>query len=776
MWTLESISAKNIISFQELEYDIHQKVTTLVYGNNMDNDSQASNGSGKSTLLEAISIAITGEPLRKVKVDEVINDAADSACVSIRLSNSFFKESLVVAREFSRKSPQTVSCVILNESGEQIKQEETTHASVSGYNQYILDKIGLTKEEIYDNFILSKHRFTPFLSASDKDKKEIINKFSNAIIVDDAIVAVNEDIDLFDQKCQKFTTEIAKLDGAIAAGEEQIQILKDDALEKASVRKETMSRLREQIKQHQDNIAAYRKLIREHNDKLGELDNIYNQLADIEQDTSLSFKNAYQAVLSLFKDKKISGLSDWSVTIQTLSEDLKTAQKQADVLSNERESLMLTIEQKQTKLDGFREKLKSLQTVNDKHKCELQTDISKCNDVLSQLEAKLSVKEDVLRKTKRAIANLEGALEGVIICPKCAYEFMLHSQIDIPATRAEIAKLSKEQGEIANNIIELDKKHQNATSELRSLKKSLESVDDNLLELNKEIGALTNEINREYNRATEMQRNQHKLETQINDCSAKISNASKNMYDEAFDIIDSLTRTTESERDNYQVKLQTSTGSIEVCQSSLEELANEQSSHAAIDKLVKNIEEYKSTRELQQKEFDKVAVKWNNLKFQLEHFIKFKTYLANGKISALGQVTNSFLQEIGSDLRIKFDGYTVLKSGKVRDKISISLIRAGVDCGSFDKLSEGEKARVNLASILAMNKLINSNCEDGKGLDLLILDEILEASDETGLANIFSALNDLQITSLIVSHGNVAENYPYKLIVNKKNGISYINE
>ena len=155
-------------------------------------------------------------------------------------------------------------------------------------------------------------------------------------------------------------------------------------------------------------------------------------------------------------------------------------------------------------------------------------------------------------------------------------------------------------------------------------------------------------------------------------------------------------------------------------------------------------------------------------------FTEFKTHLANTKIDALSHITNEFLEAIGSDIRIAFSGFTVLKSGKIRDKISISLIRDGVDCGSFDKFSEGEKARVNLANILAMHKLTNVNCDDDKGLDLLILDEILEATDEQGLSNIFDALNQLQITSLVVSHGNIAEGYPYKTVVNKLNGVSYI--
>ena len=115
-----------------------------------------------------------------------------------------------------------------------------------------------------------------------------------------------------------------------------------------------------------------------------------------------------------------------------------------------------------------------------------------------------------------------------------------------------------------------------------------------------------------------------------------------------------------------------------------------------------------------------------------------------------------------------------MKSGKVRDKISISLLRNGINCGSFDKFSEGEKTRANLANILAMHKLTNVSCPEGKGLDLLVLDEILDATDEVGLANIFETINNLGITALIVSHGNIAENYPHKLIVNKQNGVSFI--
>ena len=81
MWKLSEITAENICSFNNLHYVLNQGVTTLVFGNNMDNDSQGSNGSGKSALIECIATGITGSPLRKVKNEEIINDSADECMI-----------------------------------------------------------------------------------------------------------------------------------------------------------------------------------------------------------------------------------------------------------------------------------------------------------------------------------------------------------------------------------------------------------------------------------------------------------------------------------------------------------------------------------------------------------------------------------------------------------------------------------------------------------------------------------------------------------------------
>lgn len=90
MWRLTELKIRNIVSFHEATLKIQQGVATLIFGKNEDNASQPNNGSGKSSLIEAISLALNGEQLRKVKsVEEIINDHADEAYVYLRLDNDY---------------------------------------------------------------------------------------------------------------------------------------------------------------------------------------------------------------------------------------------------------------------------------------------------------------------------------------------------------------------------------------------------------------------------------------------------------------------------------------------------------------------------------------------------------------------------------------------------------------------------------------------------------------------------------------------------------------
>ena len=80
-----------------------------------------------------------------------------------------------------------------------------------------------------------------------------------------------------------------------------------------------------------------------------------------------------------------------------------------------------------------------------------------------------------------------------------------------------------------------------------------------------------------------------------------------------------------------------------------------------IESLKANKKKYEKELVLAISEKETIERKLNSYKEQEATFTEFKTHLANTKIDALSHITNEFLEAIGSDIRIAFSGFTVLK-------------------------------------------------------------------------------------------------------------------
>ena len=774
MWKLKSIEAENLCAFRSLAYTLQQGVTTLIFGNNKDNDSQQSNGAGKSALLECIAVGLTGSPLRKIRSEEIINDAAEQCCITLHLANDASNEELIIARSIPRKGASTVACKLYR-GGELVTTDEAVQHSVDAYNKYILEKLGITRDELLNNFILSKYRYEDFLSSSDKEKKEIINRFSNGILVDEAIARVEEDIEPLSSEQQKIDLELAGIDGRIEMLQEQIA--------KEVAAGEERGRNREsRIAELEEAIASKREYIRTHKETLNGID---ATIADVEKadkelqalessDTSLEeCLKAIDAVMTLLPDAR---RTDWNHTLKLKKEDLLLAQsslENLDALVNHAEAVL------KEKYDAF-EKFKVQYTdfvTQYGDKCEeYSTRLQEIDKTLRSLASRL----EELRRKRRVISvgidELSNKLAGSITCPKCGHEFLVaQPNFDIEAGTKELRLRQQQLSEINGNI----EAEQNSSEEAEMLQSKLNSErrtldsdrsrwEQELSDHERAVCSATSEVER-------AEHNRKRTKAEVAAMQDEIDSIRRKAFDEFFGNIDERNAKLSRERRKIIEDIRSAECAIETLQETIREV-NEMAAEDLTLSLRRTLEQEKQrSMETAKRKFE-VDDKVRALEVQRERFVQFKTYLANTKIEALSRITNEFLIGIGSDIRIRFDGYTVLKSGKVREKISISLLRDGVDCGSFGKFSAGEAARVNLATILAMQKLVNANCDDEKGLDLLVLDEILEAVDEAGLSSMFDALNALGSTVLVVSHGNVAEGYPHKLIITKENGESRIGE
>ena len=770
MWRLQNIYANNLCSFKELDYDVLQGCTTLIFGNNMDNDSQGSNGSGKSTMLEAVAIGITGESLRKVKTEEVINDSESTAIVRLTLNNVASLKTMVVTRTFYRKGSQNISIQITNNDN---VTEDVVCASVGDYNKYILEAIGLTKDEVFSTFVLSKHKYNSFLAASDKEKKELINRFSNGNMVDESISMLHDDISYVESDLQKQELEIANISGKIAAYDEQINEAIQDIDKKKARKEEMIAEWKEKIANERKKIREIKQLIEESESRFNDIDKVEEFVQNLEHSEE-PVKKCFDDIQSIFKKYNI-GLYDIKCDIDDIKEQLSSILEKYEDFKSKYKYYEDEIEEQNLKCEQMKKKQEEIDLQNNQALSELDKKRSDISSIIEKAESEIKYLKAEEKKTLSDIANLQLMITGLIVCPSCGHEFIVGKDVDVHDTRHKISDLHSCAEELKGKIDDKSTKLKQDYSYESDLKNEYASLKSKIMksgnDVYEEYAKLNSMVVKSSSLKMQLQTMQNKIESLQND----ISKARIRLFDDVYDIIDMNVKGLENSLKYSQKDINRRESLIECYESSIRELAlsNDNDSVEYLKDKQKSFHEALSNATERK---SKIAEKLDCLKIQESTFIDFKTHLANTKIEALSNITNEFLEAIGSDLRIVFSGFTVLKSGKIRDKISISLVRDGVDCGSFDKHSEGEKARVNLASILALHKLTNMNCDNEKGLDLLVLDEILEATDEQGLSNIFQALNKLKITSLIVSHGQLAENYPYKVVVNKKNNVSYIND
>lgn len=128
-----------------------------------------------------------------------------------------------------------------------IPESDYAQPSLSEYKNFIFSQLGITESEFVNNFLLSKHKYTSFFDSTDREKKEIINNLSNAIIVDPAIEILLSDIETKEKTLRAIELEKSSNEGAISAIDEQIQFAKSEEYRASKDNK---------LKEAQENIVA----------------------------------------------------------------------------------------------------------------------------------------------------------------------------------------------------------------------------------------------------------------------------------------------------------------------------------------------------------------------------------------------------------------------------------------------------------------------------------------------------------------------------------------
>lgn len=348
-----------------------------------------------------------------------------------------------------------------------------------------------------------------------------------------------------------------------------------------------------------------------------------------------------------------------------------------------------------------------------------EIDVDKIKKEIQRIKKDIDENENTKSENKSVIRSAKSDLSGKVTCPNCGENFIPDSELQLSVEDTE-------------NLLKA------AERENKAIEKTISKLNVKMIVLNDDIEEYEKKKGDIEEYEDEIKRLNRKKKDKIDEQSSidkKIERYKKDIDELKSRVLDS-------------VALKNIEDKIKGCEKKEKELNDE----------LKPIEE-----ELEEINYWTYYMGKNG----------FKTMLANKAISVIEGSTNSYLRKFKSDLTVNVNGFTILKDGTVREKIDVYVLQDGMNPQVFMGMSGGERGRVKLAGILALQHLINMSL-NGRGLNLVILDETLEGGiDIKGTMEFMSILESVGGTILLITQKideiNTIQN---KLRVIKEDGVS----
>lgn len=722
MYRPHKLTIYNLMSHEHTEFMFKQGKAILILGENYDDASQFRNGSGKSALIEGIAIAITGASIRDVKPRELVRRGGDNLDVVLTLRSA--EHSILIKRKLFVSQSKSSQCQIWVD-----EKEVTTCTDINGYNKFIFDTLGISKEDFFSFFLITKEMYEPFLAVGDVKKKQIINRFSGADIVDKTEPVIKKESE---EKYKEILTQgqgVIKLQAKSQVLSEQIQQLKD--------------------LQSDDKIELQIETLLEGKQK--KVDSLESNITQWESDVKILESEIVQ-----FIDNEKILIDNYKEIEKKIEEFPKSDKQEKRILE------LQSLSESELSVKNIRlEEIKNIAS-------SFQQEINSINE--TEELAKKEVGEIKNNKTilDKEIADLENKLHGAITCPKCSHEFTLrYGDFNVNVGKIELVKMqgiSKDyQTEIdvyTDIFFSLESERQQVNQKIvdrrEVINKSIEENDKMLLEISQEQNILRTEIQN-----NKQQKSQ--LESELSLIKGKIDNGS--------------TQRGLKESSQKQIKqtINETRGRINDLDKEYDDQFKKlkEKDSTKIDELTLQITQLVQQEQEEKQKLDSLTTEKQGIDAWVVNFKNFKSYLANQSIKNIADYTNLFLSNMGSDISIQIEGYRTLASGQLKEEIQSVVLRNGFEEGSYGCFSGGERGRIDFACILALQELINLNSGPGKGLDLLYIDEALDSVESLGLQAIIESAQGLDKTIAIVSQQEI-NTQSNVVIVRKENKKSTI--
>lgn len=315
---------------------------------------------------------------------------------------------------------------------------------------------------------------------------------------------------------------------------------------------------------------------------------------------------------------------------------------------------------------------------------------------INAAEAKITSLKTERKKNRRAAADLELALEGAIECPKCGEQFLPNSELNL--TPAQIRRIIDQRERDDIKFVTDIQQAEKALEELEAKQRDYEQLASELTRVKRSMVAIRERAERLKRQMDEIDRRKADLEKRIEDAKRAVDN-------------DASVKTAEAKIKAVKAEIKTAKA----------ELAD----------------------------FRYLA---ESMAFWDFHMGKngFTTYLANKAIDALTGSANRFLEIMDMDFRLHITPFQTLKNGDARDKMEVFISSDGISTNGYATYSGGERQRVGIAALLGVQRLLNMST-DGRGLDMLLLDESLSGVDSLGTMSIVKTMKRLKTTIWLIT-------------------------
>ena len=444
--TLDRLILDRFLTYRELDYEISKK-PLLVQGSNLTEIDQTSNGSGKSGIFTAIEFCIAASNSRDVRDSELVMFGESDARAQLFASCDVRKEKIHIDWDIRVKGSNKLS--LRREING--AWEDVSFSNVNDGKKYIMNWFAIEKEDLFNYFIINKSRFKSFFKASNKEKVDLINRFSDASIIDGLEKIDNTDLEA---SYSGLLSQISKIEGKIELSEEMIL-------------DETSRDLKEELNDEMEDIDFNIKEIDSNIESVGE-DMEENDLATAEIKISIDLKK-----------KEIKGIEKMVTEAEKLVTDFVLSDSDEKI-----EESLSEIEVEESEKDIENKKLEDIETKK-----------SKIGNLLKELSIEMSGAVECPKCSHEFILDCKhGTLEEAKVKESKAKE-ILKTVEDLEETHREaVSAIVSRIKVLGESIGEITKQSEAERLQRNLLEESLKDREKELLSIEREQGELEKQL------------------------------------------------------------------------------------------------------------------------------------------------------------------------------------------------------------------------------------------------------------------------------------------